>query len=503
MNIIEQPILSLIVFLPVLGGLILLALSDQRRGLIKVCALIICVLDFLLFLSVYLGFDPTDPGMQFIEKRLWIDQFGITYFLGIDGISLLLVGLTVFLTPLAILASWNSVKQRVKGFLFFILALETGMIGVFVALDMFLFYLFWEAMLVPMYFLIGIWGHERRIYAAVKFFLFTLLGSVLMLVAILVLVFLNYHQTGLMSFDLIELYNVIIPGQIQFWLMLAFFLAFAIKVPLFPLHTWLPDAHVEAPTAGSVILAGVLLKMGTYGMLRFALPLFPEASIAFVPVVATLAIIGIIYGALVAFAQKDLKKLVAYSSVSHLGFVVLGIYALNHEGIQGSILQMINHGLTTGALFMMVGMLYERRHTRLIADFGGLAKSVPRLAAFFLIFVLASLGLPGLNNFVGEFLILLGVFKVNKFYAVLAATGVILAAVYLLSMYRRVMFGSIEHEENRRLKDLSLRESLVLGFILIFVVWIGIHPNTFLSKMEASVSKLIVQVEGVQRFGRN
>ncbi len=392
---------------------------------------------------------------------------GISYHVGVDGISVLLVLLTTFLTPLTLLSAWHAIESRWKEFAITMLLLETGMIGVFVALDLFLFYVFWEAMLIPMYLIIGIWGGSNRVYAAIKFVLYTLAGSLLMLVAILALYFRHGAATGTYTFDLPILAQFILPaGRAQNLLFLAFALAFAIKVPMFPFHTWLPDAHVEAPTAGSVILAGVLLKMGTYGFLRFCLPLFPNASLLFTPWIFALAVIGIIYGAWVSTVQPDIKKLVAYSSVSHLGFVVLGLFTLTPQGLVGGIIQMINHGLSTGALFLMVGMLYERRHTRLIAEFGGLWKVVPALSVLFLIVCLSSVGLPGLNGFVGEFLILLGAFQVDRTAAVLATSGIIFAAVYLLWMYQRVIFGVVTKEANRRLPDLSVREWAILLPIL-------------------------------------
>jgi NADH-quinone oxidoreductase subunit M len=389
------------------------------------------------------------------------------------------------------LAAWNSIEKGASGFMISLLMLETAMLGVFCALDLFLFFVFWEAMLIPMYLLIGIWGGRRRIYATIKFVLYTMAGSALMLVGILYLYFQNDN-----SFDLMTLYDKAGSLTHQRLLFLGFFIAFAIKVPLFPFHTWLPDAHVEAPTVGSVILAGVLLKMGTYGILRFCIPLFPEGTVAFTPLISTLAVIGIIYGALVAMVQPDLKKLVAYSSVSHLGFVVLGLFALNSQGVQGGIIQMVNHGLSTGALFLLVGMIYERRHTRMIADFGGLAKCMPIFATIFLIVTLSSIGLPGLNGFVGEFMILLGSFisgAFSKVYAVLAAIGVILAAVYMLWMFQRVMFGKLDKPENQSLKDLNLREVIVLLPILLFIVWIGVYPKPFLSRIEKSVNHVLKQ----------
>jgi NADH-quinone oxidoreductase subunit M len=429
--------------------------------------------------------------MQFKVLKSWIPELGISYQLGIDGISLWLVLLTTFLTPICVLAAWRSIEKGTSGFMISLLMLETGMLGVFCALDLFLFFVFWESMLIPMYLLIGVWGGKRRIYATVKFVLYTMAGSALMLVGILYLYFQNDN-----SFDLMTLYDKAGALPHQRLLFLAFFIAFAIKVPLFPFHTWLPDAHVEAPTVGSVILAGVLLKMGTYGILRFCIPLFPEGTVAFTPLISKLAVIGIIYGALVAMVQPDLKKLVAYSSVSHLGFVVLGLFALNSQGMQGGIIQMVNHGLSTGALFLLVGMIYDRRHTRMIADFGGLAKCMPIFATIFLIVTLSSIGLPGLNGFVGEFMILLGSFvsgAFSKVHAVLAATGVILAAVYMLWMFQRVMFGELDNPEIQSLKDLNLRKVIVLLPILLFIVWIGVYPKPFLNRIEKSVNHVLTQ----------
>ena len=488
------PILSITIFLPLAGALLIAFLPKEEKALIKGMGLGISIITFIVSLALYFFFDGGFGGMQFTEETGWIASAGISYHLGIDGISLLLYLLTTFLTPLAILSSWNAISERVKGYTISMLVLETGMLGVFASLDLFLFYVFWEAMLLPMYLLIGIWGGKNRIYAAIKFILYTMAGSVLMLVAILVLYFLHYSQTGEYTFNLLKLYSTSIPQGLGIWLFLAFFVAFAIKVPLFPFHTWLPDAHVEAPTAGSVILAGVLLKMGTYGLLRFNLPLFPIASYQLMPVIAVLAIIGIVYGALVSMVQPDLKKLVAYSSVSHLGFVVLGIFAFNHQGVQGALIQMVNHGLSTGALFLMVGMLYERRHTRMIEDFGGIAKQVPVLSAFFMVITLSSIGLPGLNGFVGEFLILLGSFRLNPAYAVIAATGVILAAVYMLHMYQRVFFGQMTKGENRIIKDMDLREKIIIIPIIIMIIWIGLYPGPFLSKMEPTVTALLDRV---------
>ena len=420
--------------------------------------------------------------------------------MGIDGISLLLIVLTGFLTPIALLSSWESVHTKAREFSVFILLLEAAMIGVFVSLDLFLFYVFWDAMLIPMYFLIGIWGYDRRMYAAVKFFLYTMAGSVLMLVAILGLAYMHHAATGSYSFDLLQLYGLHLPQQTQFWFFLAFTVAFAIKVPLFPFHTWLPDAHVQAPTAGSIILAGVLLKMGTYGLLRFAFPLFPAAAAALAPYLAVLAVVGIIYGALVAMVQPDLKKLVAYSSVSHLGFVVLGICALNVQGMQGAVYQMLNHGVSTGALFLIVGMLYDRRHTRLIAEFGGLKKVMPKLVAMFLLVTLASIGLPGLNGFVGEFLVLLGTFRANPRMAAFAATGVILSAVYMLWMFQRVNYGQVTNEKNAKLPDLSVREWWAIAPLAIMVVVMGVLPGVFLRPMAPSIDRTLQRISQGMSF---
>lgn len=492
-------ILTYIIFFPLLGAVCLLLFRREQLTVIKTLGIIFSISTFILSVFVYAAFDPANASMQFVQRASWIPALNISYNVGIDGMSLLLIMLTTFLTPIALLSSWNSIQKRVKEYTIMILLLEMAMLGVFASLDLFLFYIFWEAMLIPMYFIIGVWGGQNRIYAAVKFFLYTMAGSLLMLVAIIWLGYYAAYGVHLgFTTDVQTLYAIApqIPMVIQRWMFLAFALSFAIKVPLFPFHTWLPDAHVEAPTAGSVILAGVLLKMGTYGFLRFCVPFFPAAFHAFLPYLSTLAVIGIIYGALVSMVQVDMKKLVAYSSVSHLGFVMLGICALTKEGIQGSIIQMVNHGLSTGALFLIVGMIYDRRHTRLISEFGGLAKVMPLYSTLFMIVALSSIGLPGLNGFIGEFLILLGAFtspNISDVFAVVAALGVILAAIYMLWMYQRVIFGKPVKPENQGLQDLSTREIAFMLPILLFIVWIGVYPNTFLKMSDHTAAKIVLQ----------
>jgi NADH-quinone oxidoreductase subunit M len=495
------PVLTALVFTPTLGAIFLGFLPSSDAKSIQRAALTFSLVPLVISLVVLVAFEGSRADFQMVERHAWLPDFGVQYALGIDGVSLFLVLLTTLLTVLVILSSFGDIHRRVREYMILMLVLETGMLGTFLALDMILFYVFWEVMLVPMYLLIGVWGGPRRVYAAIKFALYTMFGSLLMLVAILYLAVLYKQQHGALSFDLLKLYELSIPHGAQLWLFAAFALAFAIKVPMFPLHTWLPDAHVEAPTGGSVILAGVLLKMGTYGFLRFALPLFPVAAVAAMPYIAALAIIGILYGALVAMVQPDLKKLVAYSSVSHLGFVMLGLAALNVEGMMGSLYQMLNHGLSTGALFLAVGAIYERRHTRQIADFGGLWKVVPVYSVFFLIAMLSSVALPGLNGFVGEFLCLLGAFGRNPWYAVLAVPGVVLGAVYLTWMYQRVIFGPITHEENRALQDLSPREIVVFAPILLLVFFMGIYPKPLLSRMEPSIAAILAHVEKGARRG--
>jgi NADH-quinone oxidoreductase subunit M len=485
--------LTSIVFIPLLGALLLILVPSSKSALIRGWSFAVMLIGFIVSLPLFWAFDSTTAAFQFVEKTPWIQSLGINYHLGLDGISLLLVLLTTFLGPIAILGS-GAISKHLKGYFISILLLQTGMLGTFLALDLFLFYIFWEVMLIPMYFLIGIWGGVERIYAAVKFFIYTMIGSLLMLVAILWIYF-NTTVPGIgHTFDYtLLLQHAAYPVQAQLWLFAAFALAFAIKVPMFPFHTWLPDAHVQAPTAGSVILAGVLLKMGTYGYIRFAMPMFPSGVEFFKPAMIALAVIGIVYGAMVSIAQKDMKKLVAYSSVSHLGFVMLGLFALNTQAVSGALIQMINHGLSTGALFLLVGVVYDRRHTRAIADYGGIAKVMPWYAVVFTVVALSSIGMPGLNGFIGEFLILVGAFKAFPIWAIISATGVILAAIYLLWMLRRVFYGPMTNKENESLKDLTAREWATLLPLLLFIVWIGVYPKPFLSKFTVSIQHFLEQ----------
>jgi NADH-quinone oxidoreductase subunit M len=505
-NVLGFPILSLITFLPLVGALLLLCIGKAQVKALRTGALLFALATFVVSLWLVPAFDRGTAAIQFVERADWIPSIGVSYFFGLDGISFWLVLLTTFLSPIAILCSYESIKQRTKEYYIFLLVLETGMLGVFLALDFFLFYVFWEVMLVPMYFLIGVWGSDRRLYSAIKFFLYTLFGSLVMLLGILAIYFYAGAQTGTYTFDVLELMRVAypntpifhlfgVPFSFQALVWLAFALSFAIKVPMFPFHTWLPDAHTDAPTAGSVILAGVLLKMGTYGFLRFNLPLFPEASQHFVPLVFTLSVVAIVYGAMVCMVQPDMKRLIAYSSVSHMGFIMLGMFALNTQGMQGSLLQMLNHGLSTGGLFLVVGLIYDRRHTRQIAELGGLSKQMPIYATLFAIIMFSSMGLPGLNGFVGEFLILLGAFQVRWYWGAVAVTGIVLGAAYMLWLYQRTMFGEITKEENRHLTDLDAREMATLLPIILFCFWIGLYPAPFLRGMEASVANVLAIVE--------
>ncbi len=509
MNVLQFPILSLMTYLPLVGVFFISLLPKECKGGVRWTALAFTIANLLASLWIPANFDSTTAEMQFVEKVSWIPSLGVTYFFGLDGISLWLVLLTTFLSVIAVICSWESVSMRLKEYYAFILMLETGMLGVFFSLDFFLFYIFWEVMLVPMYFLIGIWGSDRRLYSAIKFFLYTLFGGVIMLLGILAVYFYHGAQTGIYTFDILDLMKLSYPSTPVFTLLgvsfsfqdlvwLAFFLGFAIKVPMFPFHTWLPDAHTDAPTAGSVILAGVLLKMGTYGFIRINLPLLPESTQHFVPMIMILSIIAIIYGALVCMVQTDMKRLIAYSSVSHMGFIVLGMFALNPQGVQGSIIQMVNHGLSTGALFLIVGLIYDRRHTRQISEFGGLSKQMPVYATLFAIIMFSSMGLPGLNGFIGEFLILIGAFKVNYVWAAFAVTGIVLGAAYMLWLYQRTMFGALENPKNADLPDLSFRELTTLVPIIVMCFWIGLYPSPFLSRTEASVNYILARVHKQQ-----
>ena len=482
-------LLSIITFTPLIGVILLLFMNKNNHSVLRGLAIVVTLITFLASLPLVTGFQ-SNAEFQFVEMVPWIaaGPFQMNYHVGIDGISLWLVILTTFIMPIAVLSTWTAVEEKVKEYMICLLLLEVGMLGAFISIDLFLFYIFWEVMLIPMYFIIGIWGGKRKVYAAVKFFIYTMVGSLLMLVALIFL----YFKAGGGDFNLLNFYQLALDPETQTWLFLAFALAFAIKVPMFPLHTWLPDAHTEAPTAGSVILAAILLKMGTYGFVRFAMPLFPDATEKFTPLIATLSVIGIIYAALVAMVQEDVKKLVAYSSVAHLGFVMLGVFALNQQGVAGGMLQMLNHGVSTGALFLIVGFIYERRHTRLITDFGGLSKQMPVFATIFMIVTLSSVGLPGTNGFVGEFLVLLGAFESDlRWYAVIATSGVILSAVYMLWMFQRVMFGELNNPKNQNLKDLNARELVIMAPLLFLIFFMGVYPTPFLDKMSPAIDRMI------------
>ncbi len=481
-------LLSALIFLPVVGAVILLFIRDAAT--VRRIAIIFSLAELALCIPLLANFNSSLATMQFSENMEWIRAWNINYHLGVDGISVLFVALTALLTVISIMVSWTAIQDRVREFMIAMLFLETAMIGVFTALDMLLFYIFWEAMLIPMYLLIGVWGGPNRLYAAIKFFLYTLVGSVLMLIAII-----GVYLTAGHTFDVLAIMNYKFSYSFQMIAFAAFFAAFAVKVPMFPVHTWLPDAHVEAPTAGSIILAGILIKMGAYGFLRFSLPFFPDAAIAWTPAIMILSVIAIIYGAYMAFAQADFKKLIAYSSVSHMGFVTLGIFALNLQGMEGGVLQMLNHGVSTGALFLAVGVIYERTHTRKIADYGGIAARVPVYATFLLVITLSSIGLPGTNGFIGEFTILLGAFLHKKIYAVIASLGIILGAGYMLWLYQRVAFGKITNPHNEHLADMNLREVAAALPLVLLVFYIGLYPNATFGVMHASVANLIQHVQ--------
>ena len=503
MRFFMENILTIVCFFPLLGValIILWPKGKEHDESIKWIANIVALLGFFISLPLITQFNKaqnidSETGMRFVFKADWIPTIGAQYSFGIDGISMLLILLTTLMGFIAILSSWTAITERVREYYCYFLLLQVGMLGVFMALDFFLFYVFWEVMLVPMYFIIGVWGGPRRLYAAIKFFLYTLTGSVLLLLGILALYFHQHSVTGVWSFDILAMQQLDIPMDLQTWIFLAMFLGFAIKVPMFPFHTWLPDAHVEAPTAGSVILAAILLKMGTYGFVRLSLPILPDATMYFLYPLLVLSVIGIIYGALVAMAQKDMKKLVAYSSVSHLGFCMLGIFIATPVALEGGILQMINHGISTGALFLIVGILYERRHTRMIADFGGLSLIMPVYATIFLIMTLSSIGMPTLNGFIGEFMILQGVFAdpTYRLWAVWGAVGIVLGAAYMLWLYQRVMLGPLDKPENQSLPDLSGRELAMFVPLIILVFWIGLYPKTFLDYLHEPVNQIVERV---------
>jgi NADH-quinone oxidoreductase subunit M len=486
----DFPILSIVTFLPLVGALAILIIRGDEEVVArnaKATALWTTLITFCLSLMLWTGFDRTSASFQFVENSPWIESFGINYHMGVDGISVLFVLLSTFLTPICVLASWDAIKVRVKEYMVAFLILETLMVGMFCALDFVLFYIFFEGVLIPMFLIIGVWGGKRRVYAAFKFFLYTLTGSVLMLLAILAI----YLQAG--TSEIPSLLNFVLPANIQYWLWLAFFASFAVKVPMWPVHTWLPDAHVEAPTAGSVILAGVLLKMGAYGFLRFSVPMLPIASDFFTPLIFALSIIAVIYTSLVALVQLDMKKLIAYSSVAHMGFVTLGIFSLNQQGVTGAIYQMLSHGIVSAALFLCVGVIYDRIHTREIARYGGLAERMPVYAVFFMVFMLASVGLPGTGGFIGEILVLVGLFQVSTWAATLAATGLVLGAAYMLWLYRRVIFGKLSRGDLKSITDMSYREVAVFTPLLVLTIWMGVYPMPFLEIIEVSVANLVEQ----------
>jgi len=497
MTFFDHHLLSVILFTPLAGAVLLLFVNRRQEDAIRWIANAFGIAGFAVSIPLWFRFQPFGDPWQFVERAEWIPSIGATYFLGVDGLSTLLVLLTTLVGAVAILSSWTAITERVKEYYIFLLVLQTGLIGAFVALDTLLFFLFWEVMMVPMYFLIGMWGGGRRLYSAIKFFLYTLAGSVVMLLGLLALYFVNHAATGVYSFDLTQFQQLSVPFEAQKWIFLALFLGFAVKVPLFPFHTWLPDAHTDAPTAGSVMLAAIMLKMGTYGFIRFSLPILPDATHYFVPLVAGLSIVGIIYGALVALAQSDWKRLVAYSSVSHMGLVMLGMFALTPVGITGSIVQQINHAISTGALFLIVGIVYERRQSNEISEFGGLSKVMPVLATVFLVMTMSSIGLPALNGFIGEILILQGLYVVHKTWAAIAASGIVLGAAYMLWLYQRTMFGKIDNPANAAMKDLNAREIATFVPLVALAVWIGLYPEPVLRRLQSSVGRVVVRVNSV------
>jgi NADH-quinone oxidoreductase subunit M len=488
----DWPLLSLVTFLPLVGAALILVTRGSPEIVARNArnvALWTSTITFLLSLLLWVDFDPDVSDFQFVETRAWIPAFGITYHMGIDGISIFFVLLSTLLTPICVLASWTAIEHRVKEYMIAFLVLETFMVGTFAALDFVLFYVFFEAVLIPMFLIIGVWGGKRRVYSAFKFFLYTLTGSVLMLLAILAIFF----ETG--TTDVPTLMQANLPGSMQYWLWLAFFASFAVKVPMWPVHTWLPDAHVEAPTAGSVILAGVLLKMGAYGFLRFSVPMLPEATAYFTPLVYVLSVVGLIYTSLVALAQEDMKKLIAYSSVAHMGYVTIGIFALNTQAVTGAIFQMLAHGIVSGALFLCVGVVYDRMHTREISRYGGLVERMPIYAFTFMVFTMASVGLPGTAGFVGEFLVLTGAFQANTWVASLAATGLILGAAYMLYLYRRVVFGKMVHADLKSITDMNWREIAIFAPLIVLTIWMGVYPVSFTNSINASVVNLVTKYE--------
>ena len=492
------PILTLLIALPLVGAGFVLAIRGEEAVVARnarMVALWTSVITFLLSLYIWFGFDRSTADFQFVEKYQWLPGYNISYYVGVDGISVLFVLLSTLLTPICILSAWEAVTKRVKEYMIAFLMLESVMVGAFCALDLVVFYIFFEAVLIPMYLIIGVWGGPRRVYAAFKFFIYTLLGSVLMLLAMLAM----YDFAG--TTEIPALMNAGFPASMQTWLWLAFFASFAVKVPMWPVHTWLPDAHVEAPTAGSVILAGVLLKFGGYGFLRFSLPMFPDASVDFTPLMFTLSVVAVIYTSLVALAQEDMKKLIAYSSVAHMGFVTVGTFALNQQGIEGAIYQMLSHGIVSAALFLIVGVVYDRMHSREIATYGGLVNRMPVYGLTFMLFMLASVGLPGTGGFVGEFLILLGVFKADTWVAALTATGVVLGAAYMLYLYRRIVFGELVKDSLKDIADMNKREVLVFAPLIVLVLWMGIYPPSFLDVMHASVTNLVDHMEAARAAG--